>query len=785
MSPQNPAVEALGVAVAARVPVLLWGAPGTGKTSAIRAMAQTMGLPCETVIASIREPSDFAGLPIVVGDGVRFAPPAWARRLAEAGHGLLFLDELSTAPPAVQAALLRVVLERAVGDLTLPDAVAVVAAANPPEQAADGWDLSAPLANRLCHLAWQTDPRSVADGLAGGWAAPVVPVLPDGWQAEEILSRGLVAAFLHVRPALACAPPSDAASAGRGWPSPRTWEMAARLMAAAGASGSGDEARSALIRGAVGDGAGVEFLAWLIEMDLPDPEQVLADPASFRLPERGDRAYAALAAIAAAVAADPTPDRWTAGWRVLGLAADAAPDVAAVAARVLARCRPDGAALPAEIHLFAPGAARRGPDCRREAFRPGAGVPEIAGLAAARLWAASRFPYLATGVFGAQVVAERGSGTVSVDESWRMHADPELTVAWTPAQLGSVLIHHVCHLLRTHGERAQAVGIGPDEARTWVRAADAEINDDLVPAGLDLPGRPVLPHDLGAEDGLLAEQYFDGIRRAQRASAQEARGGREAGNQDRSAPSQDGETAGSWLDCGSGADGMPRPGQGPGGLPAWQADLLRRQVAQDVVAHAKQAGTVPAGLLRWAEEILSPKVNWRALLTAELRRAVAEVSGAVDYSYRRPSRRSAVSGQVVLPALRRPVPEVAVVCDTSGSMTADLLAMVLAEVEGLLRALGLARQVRVLACDTAVAPAQRVNSARQVQLTGGGGTNMGAGIDAAAALRPKPAVTVVLTDGYTPWPAAAPKGMRIVVGLLGAQAPDAPPWARAVRVEPD
>src|SRR5271167_4392035 len=74
MSPHNPAVAALGVAVAARVPVLLWGAPGTGKTSAIRAMAATMGLPCETVIASIREPSDFAGLPIVVGDGVRFAP---------------------------------------------------------------------------------------------------------------------------------------------------------------------------------------------------------------------------------------------------------------------------------------------------------------------------------------------------------------------------------------------------------------------------------------------------------------------------------------------------------------------------------------------------------------------------------------------------------------------------------------------------------------------------------------------------------------------------------------
>jgi predicted metal-dependent peptidase len=396
-------------------------------------------------------------------------------------------------------------------------------------------------------------------------------------------------------------------------------------------------------------------------------------------------------------------------------------------------------------------------------------VAGVGGLAAARLWAATRFPYLATGLFGAQVIAEAGSGTVSVDEGWRMRADPDLVAGWTPAQLGSVLVHHVCHLLRTHGERAQAAGVGREDAPTWVRAADAEINDDLVQAGLDLPGRPVLPRDLGAADGLLAEQYFEAMRGAR--------------TTDRSAPRGEGEAAAGWLDCGSGADGVPRPGEGPAGLPAWQADLLRRQVAQDVIEHGKLPGTVPAGLLRWAEQVLSPKVNWRKLLAAELRRAVAEVSGAVDYSYRRPSRRSASSGDVVLPALRRPVPEVAVVCDTSGSMTADLLAEALAEVEGLLRAVGLARQVRVLACDTAVGPAQRVRSARQVQLIGGGGTDMGAGIAAAAALRPRPAVTVVLTDGYTPWPALAPKGMRVVAGLLGPRAPAAPGWARAVRVQ--
>ncbi len=403
---------------------------------------------------------------------------------------------------------------------------------------------------------------------------------------------------------------------------------------------------------------------------------------------------------------------------------------------------------------------------------------EIAGLAAGRLWAATRFPYLATGVFGAQVAPAPGSGTVSVDEGWRMHADPEVTAGWTASQLGSVLIHHVCHLLRTHGERAGVAGVGPGEAPAWLRAADAEINDDLVPAGLDLPGRPVLPADLDAEDGLLAEQYYAALQPARASAPAGAGSGSDAVKAARS-----GE--GNWLDCGSGADGLSRPGAEPGGLPGWQADLLRRQVAHEVVTHAKQAGTVPAGLLRWAQETLHPQVNWRALLAAELRRAVAEVSGAVDYSYRRPSRRASVAGPVVLPALRRPVPEVAVVCDCSGSMTSELLAMVLAEVEGLLRSLGLARQVRVLACDTAVGPAQRVTSARQVQLVGGGGTNMGAGIAAAAALRPRPLVTVVLTDGYTPWPPEPPKGMRVVVGLLGAQAPAAPAWARAVRVEPD
>src|SRR5205807_3668045 len=125
------------IAVWAKRPVLLWGGPGTGKTAIVNAIADALDQPAETVIASLREPADFAGLPVVTADGsVRLAAPSWAARLAAEGRGILFLDEVTTAPPSVQAALLRVVLERVVGDVALPRGVAVVAAANPPELAA-------------------------------------------------------------------------------------------------------------------------------------------------------------------------------------------------------------------------------------------------------------------------------------------------------------------------------------------------------------------------------------------------------------------------------------------------------------------------------------------------------------------------------------------------------------------------------------------------------------------------------------------------------------------------
>ncbi|GLZ05162.1 ATPase AAA [Actinomadura sp. NBRC 104412] len=355
---ESPQLEALALAVTANLPVLLWGEPGIGKSAGMEQLAAGLDLPLETVIASVHEPSDFAGLPIIGDDpastGVPMAPPDWAVRLASAGRGLVFFDELSSAPPAVQAALLRVVLERRVGSLALPEPVRVVAAANPPSSAADGWHLSPPLANRFVHLRWTHEPRTVARGMAGTWPSVSIPVVDPAKATGAVArARGAISGFLTARPGLAHHLPADAEARGGPWPSPRTWEMALRLLAVGYATDASPEGLSAAIVGAIGDGAGIELLSYLEALDLPDPNRVLANPDAFKLPKRGDRQLAFLTSVVAAVQGDVTRRRWEAGWEVLAKAVDAGvPDVAARAAADLAALRDTDWPVPAGIDGF-------------------------------------------------------------------------------------------------------------------------------------------------------------------------------------------------------------------------------------------------------------------------------------------------------------------------------------------------------------------------------------------------------------------------------------------------
>lgn len=428
---------------------------------------------------------------------------------------------------------------------------------------------------------------------------------------------------------------------------------------------------------------------------------------------------------------------------------------------------------------------------------------ERQAYAAARLHAVhGLMPYLATAVFRLEPWAVDGLGTFGVDASWRVLVDPVVLDEWGVPATAGVLLHEVGHALRDHAGQAELLGSDVDRF-AWNCCGDAAINDDLVAAGVPLPGAPILPSDLRDADGApmatggTAMAYYDALPRV--AVADDADGdllavrppGTEAGTVVRI----DGRRGSHENSCGTVAGGarhdVSLPTDARGATPAEQR-LARRAVATAVEQAARsRPGTVPAGLRRWAgDELAPPQVPWRQLLRGAVRRGFASAAGAVDTTYARPSRRR-VPG-VVLPGTRRPVPAVAVVVDTSASMGQGELTAVLSEVEDLARQVGATGQrLRVLTVDAAVHEVRSVARAADVVLRGGGGTDLTPGLHAAVEGRPRPDVVVVCTDGFTPWPDEPPARARWVVVLVrGADGPardsepaEPPSWAYVVSVE--
>jgi predicted metal-dependent peptidase len=392
--------------------------------------------------------------------------------------------------------------------------------------------------------------------------------------------------------------------------------------------------------------------------------------------------------------------------------------------------------------------------------------------AAGRVWAAHEAPYLASALLALAPVVVDQSGDAArhdlrafpVDRRWHVYLDPSVLDVVEVGELGFWLLHQISHLLRNHAPRFPASepwNDGPlagrtPEQRRWNVAADCEIDDDLHTRRLIRPPRAVHPEDLHLPIGWIAEQYWDALGRDQTRAA---------------------------CDCGSGCDGCKR---------GWDCDrpglsqvgqrLVARETAVRIREHSRTRGDVPEGWQRWADDALEPTVDWRRQLASHVRHGVAQVAGRVDFTYARPSRRAGAARDVILPSLRQPSPQVAVVIDTSGSVSDAMLGDALGEVTGVVRALGVGRSaLRIVCCDAEAYAAQRVRDVARLTLAGGGGTDMGAGLAAAGALRPRPDVIVVLTDGYTPWPSRPPAGTHVVVGLLdpGGSVPD---WAPHVLI---
>ena len=388
-------------------------------------------------------------------------------------------------------------------------------------------------------------------------------------------------------------------------------------------------------------------------------------------------------------------------------------------------------------------------------------------LQAARVRASYQRAYFAPALFNLIPVKTDQISSMAVDTRWRLYYNEGWMAAHTVEENAAVLIHEVSHLLREHEARKQAAAVRDDEL--WNRATDCEINDDLIAEGLPLPDDPPRPDQYGLTRGENAETYYRQLMTR---------------NQSHDAP---GPAKASRLpahDCGSGAHGEWRPWElpgddgSPGGVPGVdpvKAELVRRDVAQRVLDRSGDSGDAPLGWRRWAAAVLTPKVDYMATIRHAVRKALRDSTlGRYDRTYARPHRRQAAYGDFIMSSFHQPRPRAGFLIDTSGSMQDTQLARAVAELGGLTRQLGYSRDVVVACCDAAVHEVRKVFTAAQLEMYGGGGTDIGLGLRWFIEKRSGPIdLLVVVTDCHTPWPDEIPP-FPVITIRVGDGIP--PPW---------
>lgn len=312
--------ELVKAAIAARIPTLLWGPSGVGKTAQVEQIAKELRMGFVPVAVSTRLAEDFSGLPVPTEDRIEQRPLSWLTRAIDLAEShpegcIVLLDEFSCAPAAVQAALLSLVQSRYCGDTSIPQSVAFVAAANPVDQAADGWELPLPTISRWLHLDWSAP--TVEEWREWLFSSAVKKEDNKRWRGPEgARARGIVCGYLSRVPSALCPSQRDRDRGDSSpYPCPRSWEMAARAVAqvipARGDLSTSMEHIEALVRGCVGSGPSVELGRWIENNDIPDPEEVLRSPDAWEIPScRPDRVIATLSGVTSAVLCRTTQDRY-------------------------------------------------------------------------------------------------------------------------------------------------------------------------------------------------------------------------------------------------------------------------------------------------------------------------------------------------------------------------------------------------------------------------------------------------------------------------------------------
>jgi len=260
--------EALHALIGERVPLHIWGACGVGKSQIVAQVADDLDFEFLDVRAVQLDPVDLRGLPRIKDDQTQWVPPKF---LPTAGKGILFLDELTSAPQMTQAGCYQLVLDRKLGEYVLPGGWVVIAAGNPASERGVHFSMPRPLRNRFVHLELEADLNDWCKWAVGAGVRP------------EII------AFLRFKPDLLHT--ADATSDANAWPTPRSWEMASNVLRGianrqkttflSGAS----EFEAQLLDGTVGPAAAAELIAFLrLFRQLPSIDEILLNPETALLP---------------------------------------------------------------------------------------------------------------------------------------------------------------------------------------------------------------------------------------------------------------------------------------------------------------------------------------------------------------------------------------------------------------------------------------------------------------------------------------------------------------------
>jgi len=387
-------------------------------------------------------------------------------------------------------------------------------------------------------------------------------------------------------------------------------------------------------------------------------------------------------------------------------------------------------------------------------------------LQVARVRAAYQRSYFAPALFSLVPVETDLIGSMAVDSQWRLYYNNAWLTTHTVEENATLLIHEVSHLLRDHEARKTQAAV--KDHRLWNTAGDCEINDDLQSEGLPLPGDPPLPAKYGLESGNTAESYYKLLPKPPRSDGREESGG---GRQ-------------LTPDCGSGAHGerrfweLPAEDEREGGTPGvdrLKSELVRREVARRIDETSPYTSDVSLAWRRWARATLTPQIDYMATIRHAVRRALRDSTlGRYDRTYRRPHRRQACYGEFIMPSFYQPRPRPGFLIDTSSSMEDSQLARAVSELGGLTRQLGYGAEVIVACCDASVQSVRKVFSGAQVDLYGGGGTDIGVGIRAFIERKSEPIdLLVIVSDCRTPWPEEVPP-FPVVTIRVGDGTP--PPW---------